>query len=166
MFADASLCVWRVELALAIKPNSKWSCLADACIISVVFLINYASALWVHLIFICWCDGAQDWNLICVCVMEGNVHWTGLFRIDKYGVIVLHQSRYFISNCCCDTNMVKFLHLCLLCMKKNRFSYLRHGLTHFQFSLFHLLYSVLCFMAFVSFLVVICCSPSQIDSVS
>ena len=69
-----------------------------------------------HLIFICSCDEAQDWNLICVCVMEGNVHWTGFFMIDKNGVLVLHQSRYFVSNCCCDTNMVKFLHLCLLCM--------------------------------------------------
>ena len=31
--------------------------------------------------------------------------------IDKYGVLVLHQSCYFISNCCCDTNMVKFFTL-------------------------------------------------------
>ena len=43
--------------------------------------------------------------------MEGNVHWTGLFMIDKYGVLVLHQRRYFIWNCCCDTNMVKFFTL-------------------------------------------------------
>ena len=29
--------------------------------------------------------------------MEGNVHWTGLFMIDKYGVLVLHESLLYFK---------------------------------------------------------------------
>ena len=74
---------------------------------------------WLRQWLIAWRHQAITWNNVdWSSVQPSYIHLFKLdIQLDKYGVLVLHQSRYFISNCCCDANMVKFLHLCLLYMK-------------------------------------------------
>ena len=110
-----------------------------------------------------WSDGCTKLKLD-MYQCDWRAPGTGLSRmciLDKYGVLVLHQS-WFIFNCCCHTNMVKLFSLKFGAVHDDEID-LNH-LISLQFISF-----IISYFMFHDFCFYYCCdscSPSQIDTVS